>query len=910
MKYRCPVCERAELTFQRTYKDDMSAVTCPSCGSGALVGFSDNTDEVYLDFLAAHDDGLVLVGGGGGSGGESVGSGGGDGKGADGGGGDDNSDGDGEGGDGGGKDLAKDGTVHDGLLVDGGMVRDRREIDAMVREAGVGRLDPVTRDALYSKSDYVSHYEVIRGPEPRMGARVGDVVCKEIARHMAGMGIDRLYEFQEEAVRRVLDGGDTVIEAPTASGKTVAFVVPVVVEIARGMAAAAAAGGAGVGGGRGVLALFVYPTKALARDQFSKIEGFARCVGARAAVFDGDVGEIGRRNVIGNPPQIIVTNFDVLHHHMWRGTRFAALLATVRFLVVDEVHAYSGIFGSNVHYIIKRLERLCGRGGGGGIRFVAASATLDNAAEFCGSLFGRPVGVVRGSGRRGETDFAIVFPSLRRQRALMVQLAKGLTARGHKTLVFSNSHRGAEMLAMQARRQGVGIKVHRAGLTAAYRQRVEKEFRGDGLDAISCTPTLELGIDVGGVDGVISAVVPVNRLFQRIGRAARGGQRGFAFLALGNDPISQYYRNHPRDYLEDVERLYIDPQNPFVEEMQVAAMACDRPLSAGEAAGLGGVVARLVEDGVLAAEGAGGTKRYVPDRGEASGMLGKYSIRGMGGSVSIFRGSRRVGDRVLPVALEELHKDAVYFMGGVRYMVSRLAYPEAGRAEIAEIPRDYPYYTRALTQEWPTVEEVYERRRVGEGGMEIAFCRLHVKKVVYGYANIEVGQDAAQGARVELEEPLEYDFVTKGVAFCAPRPSDEAGVVGEVDRVVASGYHAAEHVVIEGSNMITGGASQDLGGISMGTSGMIYVYDGAVGGSGASRALYDRFEGAAGRGLSILSECPCTGESGCPRCTYSYRCGNNNEYLHKLAAREVFRRIVGGERTDVIEPSEGDRPFV
>ena len=115
---------------------------------------------------------------------------------------------------------------------------------------------------------------------------------------------------------------------------------------------------------------------------------------------------------------------------------------------------------------------------------------------------------------------------------------------------------------------------------ANYRKSVEKSFKDDSnLMAISCTPTLELGIDVGNVDGVISATIPVNRLVQRIGRAARKGQRGYAFLALGNDPISQYYKNHPDDYFDDIERIYIDPKNPFVEEFQVIAMASDKPIA-------------------------------------------------------------------------------------------------------------------------------------------------------------------------------------------------------------------------------------------------------------------------------------------------------------------------------------------
>ena len=128
--------------------------------------------------------------------------------------------------------------------------------------------------------------------------------------------------------------------------------------------------------------------------------------------------------------------------------------------------------------------------------------------------------------------------------------------------------------------------------------------------------------------------------------------------------------------------------------------------------------------------------------------------------------------------------------------------------------------------------------------------------------------------------------------------------------VEASGYHATEHVVIEGSNMITGGVSHDLGGISLGTSGLIFIYDGAIGGSGASKALYDRLEKAFERSLYIVKECPCKNEAGCPRCTFSYRCGNNNEFLHKLSSLEILQKITDNEITELEDPTEGDKPLV
>jgi DEAD/DEAH box helicase domain-containing protein len=812
---------------------------CNNCGIEDLVGFSKNTDEVFLEFLLRFDRGLVTKKG-----------------------------------------------IAEGLKEEG-IIRNQKEIKEMIEK---NNPDKITESILLTKKDYVSQYKVLKNDEPRMGEHIDDLGLDEsITNYLREVGIDRFYKFQEESIQEILFGENVIIEAPTASGKTEAFLIPIIQKIKKNTNYT-----------RDIVAVFVYPTKSLARDQHLKIIKFAEKIGVKAQVFDGDTIQTERREILENPPQILITNFDVLHYHLWHQTKFASILSNLRVLVVDETHVYSGIFGSNVHYILKRLKRICSNK----IQFVAASATLEDAKNFCEKLFGVKMKLIHGSGRKGQTDFVMLFPSLRTQRVLMIDLVKKLTEKNHKTMVFNNSHLNSEILAIQARKQKIDIKVHRAGLMANYRRSVEEEFKKGTLRAISCTPTLELGIDVGDVDCVISSTIPVNRLIQRIGRAARKGQRGYAFLALGNDPISQYYKNHPDDYFEDVERTYIDPKNPFVEEFQILAMACDKPISKHELKEHTETIEHHIKEGNLVVY----NNRIIPNFDKIISMLNDYSIRGIGRSIDIFLNEKKVGERILPIALEELHKDAIYFLAGTRYRVKELGYPKRNFAKLERITRDYPYYTKALTEEWPTIETVFERRKVY--GLEVAFCKLHIQKKVYGYVNIELGQEISQGQKILLDIPLEYDFATKGIVFRAPRPIKEINKAEEKDHTEASGYHATEHVIIEGSNMITGGVSQDLGGISLGTSGLIFIYDGAIGGNGASKVLFDRFEGALERSMFIVKECPCKSEAGCPRCTFSYRCGNNNEFLHKHAAQEILHRINNWEETNIIEPVEGDKPLV
>ncbi|HWP78459.1 MAG TPA: DEAD/DEAH box helicase [Candidatus Nitrosotenuis sp.] len=836
MRYSCPKCS-SQILIQKTFNKKFM-VSCQGCGLQDLLEYTKNVDEVYLEFLARFDQGDTPTK----------------------------------------KQLGIE-------LRESGIVRDKKEIEAMIAK---NPPDPLTKEVLFSKKDYVSYYKTIKEPEPEIGCKVDEMgLDDKLVQYLHQKKIERFYKFQEEAIREILYGQNLVIVAPTASGKTEAFAIPVIQKIANESTKDS------------VAAIFVYPTKALSRDQLPKIEQMANTVGLRAAVFDGDTKQAERRKLLDEPPEIIVTNFDVLHYHMMYRTKFAALCSVVRFVIVDEAHVYSGIFGSNVHYIIKRLKRLSKQ-----IQFVASSATLQNAQEFCEQLFGAKMQLIEGSGKKGQTDFVMIFPSLRTQRALTIDLLEKLVTKKHKTMVFSNSHLNAELVALQARKKKIDVRVHRAGLMVNYRSYVEKLFKEDKLSAISCTPTLELGIDVGNVDGVISSTIPVNRLMQRIGRAARKGQKGFAFLALGNDPISQYYRNHPEDYFVDEEKLYLDPKNPFVEEFHLLAMACDKPIAMHELPEHQEVIKKHLEEGRLSLQDG----RYVPNFDAVKTILDEYSIRGIGKSIDIFYNGKKVGDRILPMALEELHESAVYFLAGTRYKVKEFEYPEKQTAKLVLLPRDYPYYTKALTEEWPTIETVYEQRRAF--GIQVFFCKLHIQKRVYGYVNIELGQEVNQGQKILLERPLEYDFVTKGIVIHAPRPQDQIQISENPEYVEASGYHATEHVIIEGSNMITGGVSQDLGGISLGTSGLIFVYDGAIGGNGASKSLYDRLEKAFERSLLIVKECPCKNEAGCPRCTFSYRCGNNNEFLHKKASLEILQRIIDGEKTEIIQPIEGDRPLV
>jgi DEAD/DEAH box helicase domain-containing protein len=844
---------------------------CIRCNIGSILPPAPNQDEAYLEFLDRYDSGQVA-------------------------------------------------KIHDldSLVEQEKLLRPMSEISSLLAENNASN-NELLESVLYSKKDYVVDFRVLSEPEPEVGGKLTALpVDQEIIDAAMSKNIESLYKFQEDSIKQILAGEDVVIVAPTASGKTEAFSIPIIQKISEEISHFSSLRPK-IGRKGRVLALFVYPTKALARDQLPKIKHFSEPLGLNVNIFDGDTNKIERDNILTKlVPEIVITNFDIIHYHLLNRTKFSLLIRSIRFLVVDEAHIYTGVFGSNIHHIIKRLERIAFSKNKKKLQIVAASATLPNAEEFCKLLFGREMQVVRGTGRKGKINLVLLFPSLRSQRSLMLDLLKQASVRNHKTIAFSKSHLGSELLAFYSSKQGVRVRVHRAGLLPSERKSVEDSFKSGGLMAISATPTLELGIDIGDVDVIISDIVPINRLIQRLGRAARSGQEGYAFLALGNDPISQYYKQHPNDYIEDQELVYTDPTNSFVEEYQILAMACDKPILISESSPIWNSIQKLISNDLLKLANG----KFVPNYVKAMDVLRDFSIRGIGTTVGITLNGRLIGERQMPHAIEELHNDAIYFLSGRRYKVQKLHLykknhterqvirhsTSASYAELNPLPSDYPYYTKAIVDEWPTILQTYVQKQAY--GLEVKYCSLRIQKKIIGYSNIEIGKEVMQGTKVMFEDPIEFEFNTKGLVFRAPKPEDILNAADDEQYVEMSGYHASEHVLIEGSTLATGGASQDLGGISLGSSGLIFIYDGSIGGNGASRALYDKIDKAIQRASRILSECPCESESGCPRCTYSYRCGNNNEYLHKRAAAEVLNRIVEGEETQIGNALIMDRPLV
>ncbi len=787
------------------------------------------------------------------------------------------------------------------------LIRSMRSIVKEVEQEGADfeSLPKALQQILSTRLDYVVKYKQFKPGDAEYGCKITELqLPRTLLQTLKDRGIERLYKFQEEAYNSIIKGENVVIVAPTGQGKTEAFILPIFSRIVKMLDDNIFS--------HEIKAILIYPTKALARDQYDKLRIFTRATGISVAIFDGDTPDRERQRIYDNPPDILITNPDILHYHLGRmESRLRELLFSVRIIVFDEIHLYNGSFGTNVYFILKRLERLTGP-----LQTIGASATIGNPQEFAELLFDRPVKpIISKKGKRGTIHFVMMYPTQRSKYSMIVNIVSALVRGGFKVLVFGNTHVEAELINLMLQKGKINSNIHRSGLGAKHRRTVEQEFKTGKLQVLVSTPTLELGIDIGDLDAVVSLLTNVTRLTQRIGRAGRKGQESIAVLALREkDPISAFYKNYPDLYFTDIENGYIEPMNDVVAYYQILATAMEGGLQLKTFEKHREIYEKLEQDGLIKI--IDDERVVIADRYKARKLLNSYNIRGIGDVVYIYNEKNKViGKRNMPMAASELFPEAIYIHGGKKYKSLSFKYMGGvGKAIVSEIKEDIRDKTVALRFSEPEIIKVLEEKDVM--GIHVKYCDLQITEVVTGY----VVKDIYKGTfkrKKDLPEPIRYTFKTKGFVLRAPEPKesilkfvDNKSKDTEEDQLLMGAFHAFEHVLIESSDMLTGGSSREIGGISMGTSGVIFVYDGTPGGNGASKLLYKRLDEAIKRSILILEGCKCKSISGCPNCTYSYSCGNNNTPLFKLGALESFKLVMAGAQTTFRDEYKAEKPFI
>jgi DEAD/DEAH box helicase domain-containing protein len=702
------------------------------------------------------------------------------------------------------------------------------------------------------------------------------------------LGIEGLYPHQRAALDLARARRNVVIATGTASGKTLVY----------NLAFAERA----IADPRST-ALYLFPTKALARDQLRQVRSL-RLAQLRAAVYDGDTPQ-AERPLIRRNANLVMSNPDMLHASLLPDhARWADFFLRLALVVVDEAHVARGVFGSHVAMVLRRLRRLVARYGGDP-RFVLASATVGNAAELAERLVGLPFeAVTEDASPRGEKLFALWNPPIvdeesgARRSALSegAYLLGRLVEAGTRTIAFARSRRAAELLAEFARREVTGelrsrIKSYRAGYLPEERRRLERELAEGTLVGLASTTALELGIDVGSLDAAVLVGYPGTRasMWQQAGRAGRREGGSLAVLVAQDDPLDQYLVTHPDDLFgKPPEAAVIDPANPYVLEPHLACAAREQPLAEEELAVFGPAAAeaaaRLEERGELVRR-----RGLLHHRGRSSPHRG-VDIRSASGSLFMIV-QEDTGELLGTVdesrAHFHVHPGAVYLHQGEQYEVSTLDL----ESRTALVRRSNPDY---YTQSRDVTDIAVLRSLEEDDGLDVpaAFGEVQVTRQVVGF----VRKLHATGETVD-SVPLDLPpqtLVTKALWWAIPPAVIARAAVGPAELPGAA--HAAEHAAIGLLPLIATCDRWDVGGVStpyhpdIGSC-AIFIYDGYPGGAGIAERGFRSGRRLLQATLEAVRTCPCA--RGCPSCVQSPKCGNGNEPLDKAGAVSLLAAMLG-----------------
>ncbi|NYZ60689.1 DEAD/DEAH box helicase [Candidatus Micrarchaeota archaeon] len=671
-------------------------------------------------------------------------------------------------------------------------------------------------------------------------------------------GITKLYEHQAKGIQLVKEGKNVVVVAPTAGGKSEVFIVPAVEAALRGEST-----------------LLLYPTKALARDQLERLLEF-RIYGVRTEVYDGDTSQNSREKIRANPPQVIISNVDMLHFILLHNRLFTSFFEKLKYVVLDEIHIYSGVLGSHVYNILWRLKRLMRKKYKREIQFIATSATVGNAKGFAEEIVGEKFELVEGtSSPRSEYHHFIINP----EDSYLVASLKVAQEIGKKALIFGNSHSTVERMGLIAEGMGLDLRVYRSGLSQEERRNVEKEFKEGKVRFLASTSALELGMDIGDTDVVILAGFPgtVTRVKQRLGRSGRKGQQAYGVFVAKENPLDQYYVENPDQYLYgDPENCFVNPKNGKIRKSHILSAAKDMMYSPEEIdEDISPILASLEEEGMVKKWGS-----LVSITKEGAKKVRTLNIRGIGESVRIFDSSRQkfIGERDSHMAIGELFEGAIYLHGGRAYMSQKLDL-EGMTATVEPLGRKVEEYTHALrTKEAEVVEHIETRDCLGH---PLSFGKVHIVDTVYGFA-IKDAYSSTRLGEHHFETPYIHEFDTYAIWL------DLDDLVPIIQNF-GDGLHAFEHVSISMMPAITGADPKEIGGISYPT-GRMYVYDGVPDGNGITRIVFNKFEAVAQMALDRFEKCTC--EKGCPKCILDPMCGNDNRHLSKEGGKIIAEELL------------------
>jgi len=731
-----------------------------------------------------------------------------------------------------------------------------------------------------------------RPSQPGRGVAWPDWVSPHVREAFEARGVQQPWSHQVEAAAAAFAGRHVALATPTASGKSLAYLLPILatgLDGRGGREPPSRPGGLRVG--QRPTALYLAPTKALAHDQL-RVSRELGLPGWRVSTLDGD-SDPDERRFAREFASFVLTNPDMLHRSVLpQHARYARLLGGLTHVVVDEAHRYTGVFGAHVAAVLRRLRRLCHHYGAEPA-FVLASATIQRPDAVAAALIGDEdvVGVTDDGSPRPALDIVLWRPTPH-----LTDTAAGLLARlaeQGQTLAFTTSRLQAELVAIRARELSAhphALAAYRGGYLAADRRSLERALSDGRLRGVACTNALELGIDIAGMDAVVTAGFPgtLAAFWQQVGRAGRSGRDALAVLAAREDPLDAYLVDHPELLFDrPIERTVVHVDNPYVLGPHLAAAAQERPLTAADARWFGPQTVPLAEQlaaqGVLRRRPAGWFWTH-PRR--AVDGIDLRSAQGKSVEVVDVATGRVVG-QVDPAASDRtLHPDAVYVHQGETWIVEEL--DDRDRVALAR-RADPAYYTQPQSVAGVRILHTDRSRPLGLGTVHVGTVELSSRVVGY------LRRDAESGT-VWDSTPLDFPerrMTTRATWWTL---ADEVLAELDVDAAALPGaVHGAEHTAIGLLPALVPCDRWDIGGLSTvrhpdtGVA-TVFVHDGLPGGSGFAELGYDAAERWWGSTLDRLEGCPC--ESGCPACVVSPKCGNGNNPLDKAAATALVRALM------------------
>ncbi len=738
-----------------------------------------------------------------------------------------------------------------------------------------------------------------------------------LAQAVTSSGISQLYSHQREAMDFAHAGRDVVLVTPTASGKTLAYNLPVLQSILND---------------RDARAFYLFPTKALAQDQYSSLYDLIQTLQENIAThtFDGDT-PADARAAIREMGHIILTNPDMLHSAILpQHPRWVKAFSNLRYVVIDEMHTYRGVFGSHMANVLRRLQRIA-RFHGSNPTFIFCSATIANPKELAEALVERPVEIVDQSGAPTSTRHVVLYnpPVVNRQLGVRANylkqtrnLAMDLINERISTIVFASSRLNVELLVKYLRealkKEGLPedwIQGYRGGYLPNRRREIERGLRAGQIRCVVATNALELGIDIGSLEAALVAGYPGNlaSLVQQWGRAGRKSGTSLAILVGRSHPVDQYILAHPA-YLFDtpVEEARIDPDNPYILVDHLKCALFELPMHRQE--GFGKLpperVAALLE---LLTHGQ--TIHQVKDRfmwaneGFPASAISLRNIPGENFVVIDMEHDTILAEVDFVSAHTMLHEGAIHNVDGIQYQVKRLDY-KGRKAFVQQDATDY--YTDAETYTEVRILAELDRQQLPIG--QLAHGDVSVIEKVVGFKKIRFHTSENVGyGQVSLPELQMHTMaswlsiqphVFQGLPFGKAELADGLlGAVRVLHRVAsfrlmcsegdigyAVGDGNAEWYSITGEGTASGYTYADSPGDEQGLSPMIFLFDRRPGGVGFGPRVYDLYLELLRRTHELISSCSC--ERGCPACIGPSQVGLHERHNGKLVALSVLERMV------------------